>query len=75
MRVNEATPDVEMGFIVINSETRHRGSEHPNRNENFTYEELKIGCVKNACACVLELVMCWVRFARVSCPWLRFGSL
>ena len=26
-----------------------------------------------ACACVLELVVCRVRFARVSCPWLRFG--
>ena len=25
-----------------------------------------------ACGCVLELVVCWVRFARVSCPWLRF---
>ena len=27
-----------------------------------------------ACDCVLELV-CRVRFARVSCPWLRFGKL
>ena len=26
-----------------------------------------------ACGCVLELVVCRVRFARVSCPWLRFG--
>ena len=24
-----------------------------------------------ACGCVLELVVCRVRFARVSCPWLR----
>ena len=26
-----------------------------------------------ACDCVLELAVCRVRFARVSCPWLRFG--
>ena len=25
-----------------------------------------------ACGCVLERVVCRVRFARVSCPWLRF---
>ena len=25
-----------------------------------------------ACGCVLELVVCCVRFARVSCPWLSF---
>ena len=25
-----------------------------------------------ACGCVLELVVCRVRFARVSCPCLRF---
>ena len=24
--------------------------------------------------CVLERVVCRVRFARVSCPWLRFGG-
>ena len=23
---------------------------------------------------VLELIVCWVRFARVSCQWLRFGE-
>ena len=28
-----------------------------------------------ACDCVLELVVCRVRFARVSCPWLRFRVL
>ena len=28
-----------------------------------------------ACGCVLERVVCRVRFARVSCPWLRFGYL
>ena len=27
------------------------------------------GCF--ACGCVLKLVVCRVRFARVSCPWLR----
>ena len=26
-----------------------------------------------ACGCVLERVVCRVRFSRVSCPWLRFG--
>ena len=31
-------------------------------------------CCCFACDCVLELVVCRVRFARVSCPWLRFGS-
>ena len=30
----------------------------------------KVNCF--ACDCVLELVVCRVRFARVSCPWLRF---
>ena len=30
-------------------------------------------CCCFACDCVLELVVCRVRFARVSCPWLRFG--
>ena len=30
-------------------------------------------CCCFACDCVLELV-CRVRFARVSCPWLRFGE-
>ena len=29
-------------------------------------------CCCFACDCVLELVVCRVRFARVSCPWLRF---
>ena len=29
-------------------------------------------CVWTVCDCVLELVVCRVRFARVSCPWLRF---
>ena len=28
-----------------------------------------------ACGCVLERVVCRVRFARVSCPWLRFGTM
>ena len=32
-------------------------------------------CCCFACDCVLELVVCRVRFARVSCPWLRFGRL
>ena len=31
-------------------------------------------CCCFACDCVLELV-CRVRFARVSCPWLRFGDM
>ena len=31
-------------------------------------------CCCFACDCVLELVVCRVRFARVSCPWLRFES-
>ena len=31
-------------------------------------------CCCFACDCVLELV-CRVRFARVSCPWLRFGYM
>ena len=30
-------------------------------------------CCCFACDCVLELVVCRVRFARVSCPRLRFG--
>ena len=30
-------------------------------------------CCCFACDCVLELVVCRVRFARVFCPWLRFG--
>ena len=30
-----------------------------------------VGCCF-ACGCVLELVVCRVRFARVSCPRLRF---
>ena len=30
-------------------------------------------CCCFACDCVLELVVCRVRFARVSCPWLRFN--
>ena len=30
------------------------------------------GCF--ACGCVLERVVFRVRFARVSCPWLRFES-
>ena len=29
-------------------------------------------CCCFACDCVLELAVCRVRFARVSCPWLRF---
>ena len=28
-----------------------------------------------ACGCVLELAVCRVRFARVSCPRLRFGAI
>ena len=31
-------------------------------------------CCCFACDCVLELVVCRVRFARVSCPRLRFGK-
>ena len=31
-------------------------------------------CCCFACDCVLELVVCRVRFARVSCPRLRFGN-
>ena len=31
-----------------------------------------VGCCF-ACGCVLELVVCRVRFARVSCPRLRFS--
>ena len=31
-------------------------------------------CCCFACDCVLELVVCRVRFARVFCPWLRFGA-
>ena len=31
-----------------------------------------LACCCFACGCVLELVVCRVRFARVSCPWLRF---
>ena len=31
-------------------------------------------CCCFACDCVLELVVCRVRFARVSCPRLRFGE-
>ena len=31
-----------------------------------------VGCCFE-CGRVLELVVCRVRFARVSCPWLRFG--
>ena len=30
-------------------------------------------CCCFACDCVLELVVCRVRFARVSCPWLIFA--
>ena len=29
------------------------------------------GLTNRASGCVLELVVCRVRFARVSCPWLR----
>ena len=32
-------------------------------------------CCCFACDCVLELVVCRVRFARVSCPRLRFDGL
>ena len=32
-----------------------------------------VGCCF-ACGCVLERVVCRVRFARVSCPWLRFSN-
>ena len=32
-------------------------------------------CCCFACDCVLELAVCRVRFARVSCPWLRFVCL
>ena len=28
-------------------------------------------CCCIACDCVIELVVCLVRFARVSCPWLK----
>ena len=31
-------------------------------------------CCCFACDCVLELVVCRVRFARVSCPWLIFAT-
>ena len=42
--------------------------------------EVCLGCIRVivcccfACDCVLELVVCRVRFARVSCPWLRWGD-
>ena len=32
-------------------------------------------CCCFACDCVLELVVCRVRFARVSCPRLRFNKI
>ena len=34
-----------------------------------------VGVVGYACGCVLERVVCRFRFARVSCPWLRFLGL
>ena len=40
--------------------------------------EVCLGCVREmlllrVIVCLIELVVCRVRFARVSCPWLRLG--
>ena len=40
----------------------------------YKYVRSCVLCCCFACDCVLELV-CLVRFARVSCPWLRFAEV
>ena len=44
---------------------------------NVRFHEVCLGALVSccfACGCVLELAVCRVRFARVSCPRLRFGE-